>query len=335
MPPHLKRGAIRDFLTIMKNHDYYKEINWNRTDNIYTFETGSRIEFFSADNPGKVRGPRRDVLFINEANNVPYETYTQLAIRTNRDIYIDYNPVAEFWAHTELKGRDDSDFIILTYKDNEGLPEVIVKELESRKHMKNWWRVYGEGEIGEIESKIYRDWEILDEIPLEARLERGGIDFGYSNDPTAIVHVYYWNGAYILDEVCYQKGMSNKQISDTIKAQEKNIMYIADSAEPKSIDELKLYGINCQPAVKGPGSINQGIQFLQEQKMFMTKRSANLIKEYRNYMWMEDRDGKIINTPTPGWDHILDSARYAMSIHHGLMETDDEEEFGLYTNSYA
>jgi len=333
--PHLKRGAIRDFLNIMKAHGYFKESLWNRTDNIYTFETGTQLEFFSADNPGKVRGPRREVLFINEANNIPFETYTQLAIRTNKEVYIDYNPVAEFWAHTDLKGKDNVDFTILTYRDNEGLSDAIVKELESRKGYKNWWRVYGEGLIGEIEGKIYKDWAIIDEIPHEARLERRGLDFGYSNDPTAIVDIYYYNGGYIIDELVYKKGMHNKQIADTILQTEKDVLVIADSAEPKSIDELKLYGINCQPTVKGQGSIVQGIQYVQGQKMSVTKRSVNVLKEYRNYMWMEDKDGKIINEPVGGLDHAMDAIRYGMNIHHGSMGEEDFEEFSLYTNMYS
>ena len=189
--PHLKRGAIRDFLNIMETHKYYRDAQWNRTDFIYTFETGTRIEFFSADNSDKVRGPRRDVMFINEANNITYETYTQLAIRTNEEIYIDYNPVAQFWVHDEIIPKQDHDFLIVTYKDNEGLPKAIVEELESRKDRKAWWQVYGEGQLGDIAGKIYTDWKIVEEVPHAGRLERRGLDFGYTNDPSAVVDIYY------------------------------------------------------------------------------------------------------------------------------------------------
>lgn len=311
--PHLKRGAIRDFLNIMEGHGYYKEANWNRTDFIYNFETGSQIEFFSADNADKVRGPRRDILFLNEANNIPYETYTQLAIRTNQDIYIDYNPVAEFWVHTDLIPSIDHDFVILTYKDNEGLPQAIVQELESRIGRKGWWQVYGLGQLGEVEGKIYKDWQIIDSIPHEARLERRGLDFGYTNDPSAIIDVYYYNGGYILDEILYKKGQSNRQLADVILNTEKDCLVIADSAEPKSIDEIKLYGVNIFPAVKGSGSISTGIQFVQGQKISVTKRSVNLIGEYRNYLWKIDKNGKIINEPEGGYDHALDAVRYALN----------------------
>lgn len=312
--PHLKRGAMRDFLNIMEGHSYYKEDLWNRTDSIYTFETGSRIEFFGADSSDKVRGPRRDILFINEANNVDFETYTQLAIRTNDSIYIDYNPVGEFWVHTEIIPKLPHDFVILTYKDNEGLPASIVQELEARQSNKNWWLVYGLGQLGVIESRIYKDWKIIDEIPHEARLERRGLDFGYSNDPTAIVDVYYYNGGYILDEQCYRKGLLNKPIADLIANYPySDTLVIADSAEPKSIDEIKLYNINILPAVKGQGSIRTGIGFVQAQRISVTKRSVNTIREYRNYLWQTDKNGQIINEPEEGNDHCMDAIRYALN----------------------
>jgi phage terminase large subunit len=311
--PHLKRGVMRDFLGIMNNHNYFKDSNWNKTDFIYTFETGSMIEFFSADQPGKVRGPRRDVLFINEANNIPYETYTQLEVRTKKLIWLDWNPVAEFWWYTEVMPHQDVDFLTLTYKDNEALDPQIIQAIEARKHNKNWWRVYGLGLLGEAEGRIYTGWNIVDEVPHEARLERYGLDFGYTNDPSAIVAVYYYNGGYILDEVLYRKGMSNKQLADVITNQPKDALVIADSAEPKSIDEMSHYGVAIIPSVKGQGSVNQGIQFVQQQQISMTKRSLNLIREYRNYLWQTDKDGKIINKPEPGFDHSLDAIRYAIT----------------------
>ena len=308
--PHLKRGAMRDFLLIMESHNYFKDANWNKTDYVYTFETGSKIEFFSADQPGKVRGPRRDVLFINEANNISYETYTQLEVRTKDIIWLDWNPVNEFWWYSEVVPHQNHDFLTLTYKDNEALDANIVAAIEVRKHNKNWWRVYGEGLLGEYEGKIFTDWATLDEVPHEARLERYGLDFGYSNDPTAIVAIYSYNGGFILDEITYQKGLSNKQIADVLMNQP-SALVVADSAEPKSIDELTSYGVNILPANKGQGSVLQGIQYVQDQKISMTKRSINLIKEYRNYLWEKDKDGKIINEPSPIFNHLLDATRYA------------------------
>lgn len=309
--PHLKKGAMRDFLNIMEGHNYYKEDRWNKTEATYEFETGSKIEFFSADNANKVRGPRRDHLFINEANLLDYETFTQLEIRTNGDIYLDYNPVAEFWAHTEIIPHRDHDFVILTYKDNEALPQAIVDALESRKARPNWWKVYGEGQVGDLEGRIYSGWQIIDEIPHEAKLERYGLDYGYSNDPTAITAVYRYNGGFILDEITYQKGLSNKRISDILLNIDQALV-VADSAEPKSNDELILHGVNLIPAEKGPDSINYGIKVVQDQRISVTKRSVNLIKEYRNYQWMKDKDGNLIPTAQDWDNHSLDSVRYAM-----------------------
>ncbi|HRF70483.1 MAG TPA: phage terminase large subunit, partial [Candidatus Pelethenecus sp.] len=258
--PHLKRGVMKDFLSIMGEHQYFKEDRWNKTDFTYTFETGSKLEFFSVDQPDKVRGPRRDRLFINECNNIPLETFEQLEIRTKEFIYLDWNPTNEFWFYTDVLMKknkdgqkvlnDDVDHLILTYKDNEGLDARIIKAIESRQGNKAWWRVYGEGLLGEVEGKIYRGWELIESIPHEARLERYGIDFGYSNDPTAIIAVYYYNGGYILDEVLYEKGLLNKQIADNLRNLERALC-VADSSEPKSIDEIKSYGVNIIGAKKG------------------------------------------------------------------------------------
>ena len=311
--PHLKKGAIRDFKNIMQEHGYWKESSWNATDSIYTFETGSKIEFFSADQPSKVRGPRRDRLFINECNNVAYEAFDQLEVRTNIEIWLDWNPTNEFWFYTEVLGqRDDAEMITVTYKDNEGLPETIIQSIENRKDRKQWWQVYGLGQLGEIEGRIYKGWRIIDEIPHEARLEGYGLDFGYSNDPTAIVAIYYYNGGYILDEVLYRKGMSNQQIASFMNNLDFGVI-VADSAEPKSIDELKLYGLSVVAAKKGAGSILQGINYVQEQSVSVTKQSVNLIKEYRNYLWQTDKDGKTVNIPEGGFDHALDAVRYKLS----------------------
>lgn len=307
--PHLKKGAIRDFVNIMVAHGYFNDERWNKTDFTYTFETGTKMEFFSADQPGKVRGPRRHVLFINEANNISYEIYDQLEIRTSEIIWLDWNPVQEFWWYTDVLPNQDVDFITLTYKDNEGLDASIVAAIESRKHNVQWWKVYGLGELGVAEGRIYKDWQTIDGIPHEARLERYGLDFGYSNDPSALVAIYYYNGGYIIDEILYQKGLSNKQIADVINTQTKALV-IADSAEPKSIDELKSYGVMIIPTVKGKDSVKQGIQLVQQQRIWVTKRSVNVLKEFRNYLWQTDTDGKIINIPIDIFNHAMDAIRY-------------------------
>ena len=308
--PHLRKGAMRDFLSIMQEHGYYKDDLWSKTDYTYTFESGSKIEFFSADQPGKVRGPRRDRLFVNEVNNISQETFEQLLLRTRQYCYADWNPVSEFFMYTDyIDKRPDMNFIVLTYKDNEALDASIVGEIESRKDNKQFWQVYGLGLLGEAEGRIYTGWQIIDEIPHEARLERYGLDFGYSNDPSSIVAIYYYNGGYILDEITYQKGLSNKQLADIIKNQPLGLV-VADSAEPKSIDELKLYGVNVIPVTKGADSIVQGIGYVRDQRISITKRSINGIKEYRNYLWKVDKDGRILNVPIDMWNHFLDATRY-------------------------
>ena len=312
--PHLKRGSMRDFLNILQEHNYYNDNRWNRSDYTYTFETGSKIEFFSADQPGKVRGPRRDRLFINEANNIPYEAFDQLEVRTKDFIFIDYNPTNSFWLFEEVEGnRNDVEKIILTYRDNEALDQNIVDSIEQRKGNASWWKVYGEGQLGEVEGKVYKDWKIIDEVPHEARLERRGLDFGYTNHPTAIVDIYKHNDGYIIDELLYVKGMSNQRIADFLKNHPQDVITYADSAEPKSIDEIKLHGITMVGANKGQGSVNQGIQFVQDQRISITKRSVDTIKEFRNYLWDTDREGRSLNVPIDDFNHSMDAIRYGFN----------------------
>lgn len=313
--PHLKRGAMRDFKNIMQAHGYWKDANWNATDSIYTFETGSQIEFFSTDNGDKLRGARRDRCFMNEANNNSFEAFNQLEVRTKEFFILDWNPSNEYWFYTDVLGvRDDVDHITLTYKDNEALDLEIVKSIEQRKANKSWWTVYGLGQLGEVEGRVYKDWDIVDEVPHMARLEVRGLDFGYTNDPTVLQDIHKYNGGFIVDEQLYQKGMSNKQIADFIlNLPNPQTLVIADSAEPKSIDEIKSYGVNIIGATKGQGSVSQGIQFVQDQRISMTKRSLNTIKCYRNYMFKTDKEGKILNDPDHQFSDPMDAIRYGLS----------------------
>lgn len=297
----------------MKEHGYYNDKLFSRANSCYTFETGSVVEFFSVDQPDKLRGARRDRLFMNEANNVPFDAFEQLEVRTKELIFLDWNPTNEFWYYTDLKGkRDDVEELTLTYKDNEALSPEIVDSIEQRKNRKGWWQVYGLGQLGEVEGKIYKNWQIIDDIPHEARLERYGLDFGYSNDPTSIVAIYYYNGGFILDEVAYQKGLSNKQIADIINSQETKKIVVADSAEPKSIDEIKSYGVTILGCVKGSDSVRQGIGKVQDQPISVTKRSINIIREYRNYLWKTDKNGVFLspNVPEHTFSHSMDAIRY-------------------------
>lgn len=312
--PHLKRGAMKDFKKIMIATHRYLDMRWNASDFKYTFANGSVIEFFSADNDAKLRGARRDYLYMNECNNMTFHAYTELASRTKKGVYLDWNPVNEFWFHTELQGDDDVDFLIVNYKDNEACPEsalnFILKAKEKSKtstYWENWYRVYGLGEIGNLEGVIFDNWKTIDTIPSEANLLGIGLDFGYTNDPTAIVEVYNWNGKRILNEICYRTGMVN---SDIAKVLPNYVPIYADSSEPKSIEEIRRHGKTIKGVTKGKDSINFGIQVMQQQEYLVTSKSTNIIKEFRNYTWDKDKQGNKLNKPVDFQNHICDAIRY-------------------------
>lgn len=326
--PHLRKGAMKDFLKIMKATGRYIDKHWHRTTFTYTFSNGSYIEFFSADQEDKVRGPRRNILYINECNNINFETYHQLAIRTSKEIWLDFNPSNEFWCYTELKDDDDVEWLTLTYKDNQGLAASIIKEIEKAKYKAyhnpdlenpdiesniksvywaNWWRVYGLGMLGSLDGVIFQNWQQIDSIPEDARLVGSGLDFGFTNDPTAIIDVYEWNGKRILDERCFRTGMVNSDISPYLR---QNTITYADSAEPKSIEEIRRMGVMIKGVTKGSDSILFGIQVMQRQEYLITSRSVNLIKEFRSYCWDKDKQGNKINKPIDDFNHGIDAVRY-------------------------
>jgi phage terminase large subunit len=312
--PHLKRGAMRDFKKIMMSTNRWIDAHWNATDFRYTFTNGSFIEFFSADNSSKLRGARRDRLYINECNNIDFNSFTELAMRTKHSIFLDWNPSNEFWFHTELKNEDNVDFIILTYKDNEAAPQTAVDFIEKAKikssissYWENWYRVYGLGEIGMLEGVIFSNWKTIDILPKEANLIGIGLDFGYTNDPTAIIEIYNYNGQRIINELKYQTGMLN---SDIAKELPKHVPVYADSSEPKSIEEIKRYGITIKGVTKGKDSINYGIDVMQRQEYLVTSNSVNLIKELRAYCWDTDKQGTRLNKPIDTNNHAIDALRY-------------------------
>jgi phage terminase large subunit len=330
--PHLRRGALKDFLNIMKWTNRFFDDRFNKSLLRYEFANGSYIEFFSADDSSKLRGARRDILYINECNNVTFESYNELSIRTKQEIYLDFNPANEFWVHTELKDESDSDFLILTYQDNEALDERIVKEIEKNRdkaktssYWDNWWRVYGEGLIGMLEGVVFSNWKIIDKIPEDARLLGVGLDFGFTVDETAIIEVYNYNGQRILNEICYQTGLVNTEIA---KKLQKNVIAYADSSEPKSIEEIRRTGQLIKGVTKGNDSINFGIQIMQSQDYLVTSKSTNLIKELRSYCWDKDKTGKQLNKPTGSMNHAVDAVRY-----HEMESLGRGANFGKYTIS--
>ena len=328
--PHLRRGALRDFLKIMKWTNRFQEERFNKSYLKYEFANGSFIEFFSADDASKLRGARRDILYINECNNVTFEAYNELSIRTKRCIYLDFNPANEFWVHKELKDEPDADFIILTYKDNQALDKGIVQQIEKNRlkaktsaYWRNWWTVYGEGKVGQLQGAVFTNYKTIDKIPEEARLIGIGLDFGYSADPTAIIAVYKYNEQRILDEMTYQTGLLNSDISKILP---KDVPVYADSAEPKSIADIQRYGITIKGVTKGKDSVNYGIDVMQRQDYLVTSQSTNLIKELRSYCWDKDKTGKQLNKPIDKFNHALDAVRY-----HEMETIGLNKNFGEYS----
>ena len=312
--PHLRRGALKDFLKIMKSTQRYVDERYNKTLLKYEFANGSFIEFFSADDSSKLRGGRRNILYINECNSVSFESFNELSIRTKDEVFLDYNPTAEFWVQTELEGQEDAEKIILTYKDNEALDKGIIDQIEKNikkastsNYWKNWVRVYVDGEMGQLEGVVFSNWKQIDTIPKEARLIGIGVDFGYTNDPTSIIEVYKMNETRILNEVTYQTGLLN---SDIAKILPRDVPVYADSAEPKSIADISRFGITIKGVTKGRDSINYGIDVMQRENYLVTSQSTNLIKELRSYCWDTDKTGKRLNKPIDNFNHAIDAVRY-------------------------
>ena len=312
--PALRTSALRDFLEILKNHELYKEEDHNKTSSEYKLN-GNLIEFISLDSPTKVRGRKRDLLFINEANELFWEDWNQLIFRTVGRVILDYNPSDEFhWIYDKVKTREDADFFKTTYKNNKFLEESIVKEIERLQYTdENYWRIYGLGEIGQSKSTIFNFREI-ETIPDNAKFISLGMDFGFSNDPSVLCKIYLHDTNIYCEELFYRTGMTNRDIHNELLSLGigRRDEIFADSAEPKTIDELHRYGWNIKPSTKGRDSINIGIDMLKRYNIHITKKSKNAIKEFRNYKWKEDKNGNILNQPEDKFNHFCDSLRYGV-----------------------
>lgn len=311
--PHLRRGALRDFIDICGHLGGLDTYNKGES----TFQIGaSTVEFFSADNDGKVRGSKRDLLFINEANLINFERYRQLAMRTRQTVIIDYNPVAEFWCHEHIIPRPDTVFKRTTYLDNPVVPDKVKQDIERLKDVdEQLYRVYALGLTGQASGVIYTNVELVDEFPDEAKKVCLGLDFGFSADPCALVLFGELHGEIYAEELLYETGLTNQDLSRRLRelGVSRNIEIFADSAEPKSIEEIRREGWNIRPAIKGADSVRHGIQLLRERKINITKSSLNLDKERRNYTWKTSPDGNPLPVPVDAFNHALDALRYAAS----------------------
>ena len=337
--PHIRRGAMRDFENLLTIYNLWPAVEQNKTESKYKL-FGNTIEFFSADSPDKVRGPRRDHLFLNEVNNIPFEAFDQLRGRTAGLTFCDFNPVSEFYIHERIIPNPEAfnyEFTVSTYLDNPFLPDGERRDIEAKKEMAktndywaNWWRIYGEGQLGMAQGVVFTNWKQVDAMPADADKVTFGMDFGYSNDPSTLVKVAIKGDDLYVDELFYQTGLLNRDIARMMERHvSKNYDEVfADSAEPKSIHELYQYGYNVKPSEKGKDSVNAGIDKLQSYNIYVTKRSTNLIKELRNYTWVTDKQGKATNKPIDAFNHCIDAIRYA--VFRRETATDPEKLKGVF-----
>jgi phage terminase large subunit len=322
---HLKDGAISDFKNIMKETNRWDDTKWNKSELFFAFKNGSELQFRSFDKISG-RGPRRDVVYVNEADALTYETFGNIANRSKDFAIIDFNPVAKFWAHTELveKQSKRTSFLILNFEDNEALPPQERDNIESHRPLpgekpSNWWLVYGLGQIGSLEGNIYHGWEqtTSDHIRQVGKLVRYGLDFGFSNDETALVALYEMpDGKTGLIELIYQRGLLGSQYAGALEKAgvDPNILIVADSARPEIIAEIKTAGFRIIGADKAPGSVLRGIDYVSQRQIVYA--GDNLRREYLSYPWRKKRSGEVLDEPQDGNDHCMDAIRYAIADLH-------------------
>jgi phage terminase large subunit len=310
--PHLDIGAIRILKNVLKEKGVWKDSQFNISTSRWTSPTGTIIEFFSADRIDKALGARRDILYGNEINSLKPDVWDELARRSEL-VIADFNPTAQFWLESWLANYDDSVVITSNYTDNPFLPDTERGRIEKRASRDaNFKRIHVDCEYGVYEGLVFSEWQPCESLP--EGITRFGLDFGFTNDPTALIKVVMTPDATYLDEMIYQTGLLNRDIINLftqIGIRKRYDEIIADSAEPKTIAELKLAGYNVKPALKGADSVTLGIDRLKTKPLFVTKRSVNLIRELRNYAWVSDKDGNATNKPVDMWNHAIDAARYA------------------------
>jgi len=311
--PSLRGSAMRDFFTLLQEHGMYSELLHSKSTNEYR-HNGNLVEFVSLDEPQKIRGRKRDLLFINEGNELSYEDFFQLNIRTTDRIIVDYNPSDEYhWLYEQVIPRDDCEFHITTYKDNPFLDQNLIAEIERLKDLDdNYWKVYGLGQRGTNVAQVFQ-FDTIAKVPDQAKFLSYGLDWGYSNDPTACVRVSLLDDTLYCEEIMYMTGCTNKEIANILKTKgiDARDPIFADSAEPKSIEEVHRMGFNIKPSAKGNDSVNISIDLLKRYRLVWTNGSVNGIKEMRNYKWMQDKDGRLQNRPVDAFNHLIDALRYA------------------------
>lgn len=311
--PMVKRGMIRDFKQMLITENEWDENAFNKSECTYTYPNGCIIEFFGVDNASKVHGSARDILFVNEAQTIPREIFRQLDIRTRKKVIIDFNPVRKFWGETEFVG-DRYITIHSTYKDNPYLSKEQVGAIEKNKEDANWWRIYGEGETGGVEGNVYPSYEVIDEMPETFTGRCLGLDFGFVNDPTAIVDIRFQGWDLYVDLLCYETGLLNSHIADYLTGNMLNkLITVCDNAEQKSIVELQQRRIKAIPCVKGKGSVAGGIAQVKQFRLHVTKRSVKLLDELDNYKFIKDEaTDTYTNETIDAWNHALDALRYGV-----------------------
>jgi len=309
--PSLRASVMRDFFEILRQHQLYQEEYHNKSNHEY-YLNGNLVEFISLDQPQKIRGRKRNLLYVNEANELFFEDWQQLIFRTDGKIILDYNPSDTFhWIYDKVIPRDDCEFHQTTYLDNPFLDQTIKDEIERLKDTdEDYWRVYGLGERGSSRATIFQFG--IAEAP-KGKLVSIGMDFGFTNDPTAIVKVFQDGSDLYIQELLYHTNLTNQDISE--KLTEMGLTRYdenwADSAEPRSIEELHRMGWNIKPTAKGSDSVMAGIDILKRHKLYVTKESKNTIKEMQNYKWQEDKNGNLLNKPIDTFNHAIDATRYA------------------------
>lgn len=311
--PMVKRGMLRDYKQMLLAENEWDENAFNKSDCTYTYANGCMIEFFGVDNASKVHGSARDILFVNEAQTIPREIFRQLDIRTRKKVIIDFNPVRKFWGETEFVG-DRYLTIHSTYKDNPYLSEEQVSAIEKNQNDANWWRVYGEGETGGVEGNVYPEYEVIEDMPETFTGRCLGLDFGFVNDPTAIVDIRFQGWDLYVDLLCYETGLLNANIAEYLTVNGINrIVTVCDNAEQKSIVELQQKHVKAMPCIKGRGSVAGGIAQVKQFKLHITKRSVKLLDELDNYKWIKDEStDTYTNEPIDAWNHALDAMRYGV-----------------------